>query len=157
MGESFVHYRKVKYRLRQDKEVNCGRNRKRAIRKCSFSDKWRNWECILRFRFKKVVTEETKEVVKEQIRQQTWGRRTGTMSVSGGSQDKASLRFWKLWNTLARQQKSLEWNVLLPAGSTQPVLWPLSSEIQMIRVCLSLSTSGNIVNTLMWWVWSSSF
>lgn len=47
----------------------------------------------MRFRFRKVITEEAKEVVKEQIKKQTWGRRTGKMSVSGGLEDEASLRF----------------------------------------------------------------
>lgn len=47
------------------------------MRNSSFLLKGGNVEYILRFRFRKVINEETKEVVKEQIRGQTWGIRSG--------------------------------------------------------------------------------
>lgn len=79
--------------------MNCGRSGKNAKRNNLFSDKGTNGESILRFRLRKVVTEETKEAVREKIREQIWGRKTGKkmtkISVSGGSENDAGPRFKK--------------------------------------------------------------
>lgn len=57
--------------------MSCSRSQQHAMRNSSFLLKGGNVEYILRFRFRKVINEETKEVVKEQIRGQTWGIRSG--------------------------------------------------------------------------------
>lgn len=72
-----MDYRKVACKLSDNKRMSCGRSQQCVMRNSSLLLKGGNGECILRFRFRKMINEETKEVVKEQIREQTWGMRSG--------------------------------------------------------------------------------
>lgn len=72
-----MDYRKVACKLSDNKRMSCGRSQQCVMRNSSLLLKGGNGECILRFRFRKMINEETKEVVKEQIREQTWGIRSG--------------------------------------------------------------------------------
>ena len=72
--------------------------------------------------------------------QQDW-KKTSAMSVSGGSEDEASPRFWKIWRTLALEGKPQNRSKMF--GFHQAALRQRTDHSlthRLIRVCLGPST-----------------
>lgn len=145
------------------KRVNCGGSRKRAMRNGSFSDKGRNGKYILRFWFRKVVSEEAKEGAKEQIREQTRVRRTGKnhvqcqcLGVQKMTKDFGKLAGLRYWRGNHRTGAKCSVSSRQHSGSVLTSLVSDTEGDKSMSEPIDVST-GNSLSTVTWWIWTSSF